>query len=53
MIGAERARASATLLTTFSYTEPAVAIATSGVSGSRSAIGPCFSSPAAYPSACT
>ena len=43
----------ATLLTSFSYTDERVATATSGHSASRSEMGPCFSSPAGYPSAWT
>ena len=46
---ASRARTSCMLLTTFSYTCEAVAIAISGVSGLSRAIEPCFNSPAGSP----
>ena len=47
---APRARTSWMFDITFSYTWLSVAITTTGVESSSSAIGPCFISPAAYAS---
>ena len=51
MTGAPRAFTSIRLLTVFSYRRSRGASTTTGMSLSISAMGPCFISPAAYPSA--